>query len=212
VSAFPKPIDDSCDELPEAPQLVLGPTMEPVPVKLLRLDLACGENCAEGFDGVEIEQLEGVKYVHDLTTFPWPFETDSVDEVRCSHYLEHLDGDEQMAFMVELHRILKPGSGALITTPFGGHARAYQDPTHKREVWFESYFIYGREYRVVNKLQHWKYAQLRDVDFEIRCANNQVEPFWAMRTQETQAMAARYFFNVIPDLTVLCIKRRRDGA
>lgn len=193
--------------LPEAAPLRSQPTSDPVDVKMLRLDLACGQVCAEGFEGVEIEQLEGVKHVHDLTKFPWPFEDNSVDEVRCSHYLEHLDGDEAMAFFSELHRILKPGAGAIMITPFGGHARAWQDFTHKREVWFESYFLLSREYREVNKLTHWKYAILKDVDFDIRCLQNQLDPYWAMRSVETQQMAARHFFNVIPDLSVLCIKK-----
>ncbi len=209
MSAFPKTIDGSDEEvgLPKAPPLVVPVTSDPVEREAVRLDLACGQVCAEGFDGVEIEQLPGVKYVHDLNVYPWPFATDSVDEARCSHYIEHLDGDEAMDFFVELHRILKPGSGAIIITPFGGHARAWQDFTHKREVWFESYFLLSKEYREANKLTHWKYAVLKDVDFDIRCLQNALEPYWAMRSQETQQMAARHFFNVIPDLSVLLIKK-----
>jgi SAM-dependent methyltransferase len=59
----------------------------------LKLDLACGQNKVEGFKGVDRVALEGVDYVVDLQEYPWPFEDNSVDEIYCSHYIEHIKHD-----------------------------------------------------------------------------------------------------------------------
>lgn len=72
----------------------------------LKLDLACGRHCREGFDGVDIATCDGapikvadgeaprkhpdVKHVVNLLSFPWPWTDGSVGEAHCSHFLEHL--------------------------------------------------------------------------------------------------------------------------
>ena len=55
-----------------------------------KLDLACGGAKKEGFTGVDIADIEGVDIVHDLNIYPWPFEDGSVEEINCSHYVEHI--------------------------------------------------------------------------------------------------------------------------
>ncbi len=62
-----------------APEVVIAP---------LKLDLGCGPNPREGFHGVDSIKFDKVGTVADLTK-PWPFENDSVDEVHCSHFVEH---------------------------------------------------------------------------------------------------------------------------
>ena len=60
---------------------------------LIKLDLGCGLNPREGFEGVD---LYGDKAKHkvDLFKFPWPFVDNSVDEIACSHLLEHIPARE----------------------------------------------------------------------------------------------------------------------
>jgi predicted SAM-dependent methyltransferase len=76
----PKPLVD--------PGLVLAPSPSE-----LKLDLGCGQNPREGFDGVD---LYGDKAKHkvDLFKFPWPFADNSVDEIHCSHFMEHIPSRE----------------------------------------------------------------------------------------------------------------------
>ena len=62
--------------------------MSDVPFKL---DLGCGKNKQAGFVGVDERAFEGVDVAHDLRR-PWPWSDSSVDEVHCSHFLEHLTG------------------------------------------------------------------------------------------------------------------------
>jgi hypothetical protein len=60
--------------VPEAPGPELGAPTQPV-----RLDLACGQRCKEGFEGLDLYAPAARKV--DLLKFPWPIESDSVDEL-----------------------------------------------------------------------------------------------------------------------------------
>ena len=58
-------------------------------INQLRLNLACGKNKTEGYFGIDIAQVEGVDAVMDLESFPWDIESESAQEIVCSHYVEH---------------------------------------------------------------------------------------------------------------------------
>jgi SAM-dependent methyltransferase len=121
-----------------------GPMLSNAPAAPLKLDLGCGMNVKDGFEGVDIIPFEGkVKHVVDLRKTPWPWKDSSVGEVNCSHFLEHLTAAERVAFVNELYRVLIPDGKALIVTPHWASNRAYGDPTHAwppvSEMWF--YYI-----------------------------------------------------------------------
>ena len=113
----------------------------------VKLDLGCGVRKQPGFTGVDVLKLEGVDLVHDLTK-PWPWKDESVDEVNCSHFLEHLHPKERIHFANELYRVLRKGAKATIVTPYMGHDAAYGDPTH---VWPPisgwTYLYWNKEWR-----------------------------------------------------------------
>lgn len=69
-----------------------------------------------------------------------------VDEVRSSHFVEHLTGDQRVGFFNELWRVMKPGATAQIVVPNWSHACAYGDPTHQwppMSSWFPLYLHQG---------------------------------------------------------------------
>lgn len=76
-----------------APQPVLTAPAKPLELvrssSLLRLDLGCGNTPREGFEGVDVA---GDKAMHkvDLFKFPWPWADNSVEELHCSHFAEHI--------------------------------------------------------------------------------------------------------------------------
>jgi hypothetical protein len=96
----------------------------------LKLDLGCGKNKAPGFRGVDVSPFDGVDEVADLRK-KWPWRDNTVDEVHCSHFVEHLTSPERLHFWGELYRVLKVGATARIITPNWAHSRAYGDPTHQ---------------------------------------------------------------------------------
>ncbi len=118
----------------KAPSVLQQAAATPAPTQPLRLDLGCGMRKREGFTGVDRRTFPGVDIVTDLAVYPWPFADKSVDEVNCSHLVEHLDHNrhnpERVRFFNELYRIMKPGAKAQITTPHWASSRAYGDFTH----------------------------------------------------------------------------------
>jgi hypothetical protein len=121
-----------------------------------------------GFEGVDI--WPGAQHVVDLLKFPWPFEDNSVSEILCSHFMEHVPmvnvddfgnpvthGGQDLWFRVmdECYRILIPGGFMKVIVPSARSNRAYQDPTHRR-FFVEPTFMYlWAEWRRDQKLDHY---------------------------------------------------------
>lgn len=180
-----------------------GPVPTPAKPALdnpIRVDLACGQNKKEGFLGVDIARAPGVDIVHDLEVFPWPFETDSVDEVNISHYIEHVK--DLMAFMNELHRIMKPGAKCSIVAPYHTSMRCWQDPTHVRAISEASFLYYNKGWRKTEKLDH--YPITADFDFQYGYA---YYPQWATRSEEARTFAVSHYNNVVSDIHVSLTKK-----
>ena len=58
---------------------------------VIKLSLACGDNKPDGFLGVDIAKTTSADYVQNLLEFPWKqFDDNSVDEIECSHFVEHI--------------------------------------------------------------------------------------------------------------------------
>jgi hypothetical protein len=147
---------------------ITAPLPLAAPPSQRKLDLACGQVPRPGFEGVDI--WTGAQHVVDLQKFPWPFETSSIEEAYCSHYVEHIphyppvktaDGRDQnpfFAFFDELWRILEPGAWATIVCPNARSNRGFQDPTHQRFIVGETFLYLNAEFREVNKLDHYNVA------------------------------------------------------
>lgn len=173
--------------------------------KTLKLDLACGDRKADGFYGVDKYKTASVDKVVDLLKFPWPFKDNSVDEIVCNHFFEHIDGLQRPKFMDEMHRVMKKGAKAVITVPYGGHNRACQDFTHAwPPVFAESFLYFNKKWREDNKLTHGLYAMKCDFDFGY---GFNIEQDMAVKSQEVQQFAMKHYVNVATDLQVTLTKR-----
>jgi predicted SAM-dependent methyltransferase len=123
--------------------------VKPSPIKL---DIGCGTRKKEGFVGMDRRQFPGVDVVHDINAYPWPLADSSVEEVSCTHVLEHLEHNarnpERVRFMNELHRVLVPSGRATIVTPHWASCRAYGDFTHADKPVSEMFWYYlSRQWR-----------------------------------------------------------------
>ncbi len=67
--------------------------MNDILIQATHIDLACGDNKRIGFTGLDVVKTEQTDYIVDLQQYPWPIESDSVEEVNCSHYIEHIKHD-----------------------------------------------------------------------------------------------------------------------
>jgi SAM-dependent methyltransferase len=151
-------------------------------------------------------RFPGVDIVHDINDYPWPFDDGSVSEVYCSHVLEHLDHNrhnpERCRFANELYRILCPGGFAEIITPHWASARAYGDFTHADKPVSEMFFLYlSRDWRRKNAPDtdiEWNKDGLT-CDFVVEWGTS-LDPPIALRNQEFQQFAARYYREAAQDI------------
>lgn len=172
----------------------------------VKLDLACGRNPTDGYEGVDSRKLPGVKHVVDLTVYPWPWADDSVEAILCSHYVEHVA--DLVAFMNECGRILQPGGRLTIAHPYQHSDRAWQDPTHVRALNMVSWAYYDAD-SDIRKAMGDEYGSIT-CDFEIVNLDAILNPRVAMAYPDgvpTEILA--HSVNVIDDLVVTMVKRAK---
>lgn len=188
--------------------------MTDVVLESVKFDLGCGFNKQPGFTGVDLYGEPDVRF--DLMTTPWTFAADnSVDELWCSHFFEHLSGPQRIAFMDECWRVLRggtldthgnvetPGGKLTIICPYYTSMRASQDPTHVWPPISEATFLYfNKGWRAMNKLEH--YLGTCDFDFSY---GYMLYPDWQARNQETRDFAIKHYNNVVSDIQVALTKR-----
>ncbi len=204
----PNPIvTGQSDTQPAAPLAVTG---------VRKLDLACGQTPKEGFEGVDC--FQGAQHVVDLTQYPWPFEDNSVDELHCSHYIEHIEmvmldaagkvvrpgepgytaaKDALFMFFDECYRILKPGGWLTVICPAAQNVRAFQDPTHRRFIVAETFQYLWAEWRRANKLDHYNVQ----CDFSANVGWGVQQEMNAM-SAEAQQHRFQHYWNCIYDWMV----------
>lgn len=146
----------------------------------MKLDLACGQRPAEGFIGVDWQPTSEDIMQVNLLYPPWPFPADSVDEVRCDHFVEHIPhqilplGPEHLhpilaspdgwwVFFGELYRVMSDGATARFTHPYLTSRRAFQDPTHTRFITEATWLYLARSHRELERIDHYG----ADVDFTV---------------------------------------------
>lgn len=95
---------------------------------LRRLHLGCGKDIKGGWINIDIQDF-GQEIVRDITR-GLPFDDNSVDEIYTCHFLEHLNGDDLLFVLSEIHRVLKPGREVFIRVPHSSEPEAFY-PQHK---------------------------------------------------------------------------------
>lgn len=166
-------------------------------MSLVRLDLGCGPNPREGFQGVDVRDYGRTDILVTDLRGQWKWDDDSVDEVYSSHFVEHLTAPERIHFANELYRVLKPGGTAEIVTPHWASGRAYGDLTHQwppvSEFWF---FYLSRSWREANAPHT---SDLYSCDFVVEWGTS-LHPQIALRNQEFQQFASAFYREACQDL------------
>jgi len=207
-----------------------APELQPIGAVVvipLRLDFGCGRTKLDGWEGIDSIDF-GQKHVlniaeqskawyrqnHEFMTgdretppdvpryLAWPFADGSVDEVRSSHFVEHLTGEQRVFFFSELYRVMKVGATAQIVTPNWSHSCAYGDPTHQwppMSSWFTLYL--NEQWRAVNA-PHAGFA----CDFDWGIAGGW-DASIEMRNAETKAVMMDKNTNCFRDLIATLTKR-----
>ncbi len=107
------------------------------------LDFGCGRAKQAGAIGVDVNRRADADIRADLNRLPYPFQSNTFDQILCKDILEHLDNF--VGVMEEIYRITKPGGTIYVHAPFASSPDLYADPTHRRGFVSKSfdYFIEG---------------------------------------------------------------------
>jgi SAM-dependent methyltransferase len=168
--------------------------------EVIRLDLGCGKNPREGFEGVDAMDF-GQKNVFDLRG-PWPWADNSVEEANCSHFIEHLTASERIHFVNELYRVLKPGARCSVVVPAWSSARAYGDLTHQWPPVSEWWFFYlNKTWRDANAPHNTDYR----CNFDCTWGYGMHQAIQA-RNQEYQQHALTFFKEAAQDIIAAFVK------
>lgn len=94
---------------------------------MVRLNIGCGADIREGYLNIDKHTPEMIKKRYGLeemsndivntNIFELPFPSESVDEVLCLGFLEHLSFEEEGKFFKEMTRVLKKGGLFHFTVP-----------------------------------------------------------------------------------------------
>jgi len=111
------------------------------------LNLGCGKHimpAAEGWTNLDRANLPGVNCVCELDSpsVSLPFPDNHFQFILASHVLEHIH--HILPLMEELHRVSAPGAVLLIRVPYGASNIAFEDPTHVRHYFPNSFMYYGQ--------------------------------------------------------------------
>lgn len=119
----------------------------PEQMELNRLHLGCGRTILKDWINLDFVALKGVDVVANLDTcaeVPLPFEDNSIEEFFGSHLIEHIQ--HTLPMMQELHRIAKPGAKANFRLPYGSSDDAFEDPTHVKQYFLQSFGYFSQPY------------------------------------------------------------------
>ena len=113
----------------------------------MKLNLGCGMDTRQGWINVDFMPGPGIDVVADLTSPPLPFGDETVDEFLLSHVLEHIP--DTLSLMADLYRIGKPGATVTARVPYGSSDDAWEDQTHVRAYFLQSWGYFSQPY-------HWR--------------------------------------------------------
>lgn len=94
-----------------------------------KLNIGCGPDKKDGYINIDYDSTFNPDIVRDIEK-GLPFDDNSVDEIFCSHVLEHVK--DLIFVMNEFWRVLKSGGKLFILVPPYDFEGAFSDPTHIR--------------------------------------------------------------------------------
>jgi len=116
----------------------------------MKLNIGCGRTPLKGWINVDcMAAINGDSIVDiianlDANVVKLPLGDDVCDEFLLSHVIEHIN--KPLPLMQELHRVAKPGAVAVIKTPYGSSDDAWEDPTHVRPYFVNSFGYFSQPF------------------------------------------------------------------
>ena len=138
----------------------------------IKLNLGCGHDYREGYINVDKYSTSKADQILDLESLPWPWETNSAQEVVLRHILEHIGQSTELYKQIiqELYRVCAPNAIVHIEVPHPFHPDYIGDPTHCRPITAQGLWLFNLDDNRYIIKQEWPSSTLAmywDVDFNM---------------------------------------------
>ena len=135
----------------------------------MKLNLGCGKDYIDDWVNVDFYDDTKCDVTHDLEEFPWPWENDSVAEIRIIHTLEHLGADWKIYIKIlqEMYRVCEDDAEIMVAVPSPWHWNFTADPSHVRPITADGLNLFSKEHcqKCVDKeMSETPFAMIYDVD------------------------------------------------
>jgi SAM-dependent methyltransferase len=143
------------------------------------LELGTGTWIRPGLEHAEhhgfVKHSDFISHVHNLNSLPWPWSTDTWDEIYSIDVMQMLDIGI-LEWMREIYRILRPGGIFIIRLPAPDNPEVWRDPMDKRPYHPDSMFYFDPEHELYQKFSraYWENIPTFKVRYVDKRANNYV--------------------------------------
>ena len=135
----------------------------------MKLNLGCGKDYIDDWVNVDFYDDSKCDITHDLEEFPWPWEDNSVSEIKIIHTLEHLGADWKVYIKIlqEMYRICEDDAEIMVAVPSPWHWNFTSDPSHVRPVTADGLNLFSKEHCqkcIDTEMGETPFAMIYDVD------------------------------------------------
>ena len=136
---------------------------------MTKINLGCGKDYLDDWVNVDFYDDSTCDIKHDLEVFPWPWEDNSVSEIRIIHTIEHLGADWKVYIKIlqEMYRVCEDEAHIQVDVPSPWHWNYISDPTHVRPVTPDGLNLFSKEHcqRCIDEgMSETPFAMIYDVD------------------------------------------------
>lgn len=175
----------------------------------MKLNLGCGHRKLDGYINADSSVECKPDVLFDLEHFHWPWEKNSVQEIRMQHVLEHVGQTPEgfIHIMQELYRVCAPGAHVYIEVPHPRSDGFICDPTHVRPIMPQMLALFSKQFNRDTIAKGWPNTPLglmHDIDFEIVDTKIYLQPGWEHLISDPVAMQRTIdiYFNVVSDIHI----------
>tara|TARA_Y100000296_G_scaffold13980_1_gene16370 strand:+ start:1072 stop:1734 length:663 start_codon:yes stop_codon:yes gene_type:complete len=150
---------------------------------MTKINLGCGKDYLDGWVNVDFYDDSTCDIKHDLEEFPWPWEDNSVSEIKIIHTLEHLGADWKVYIKIlqEMYRVCEDDAHIQVDVPSPWHWNYISDPTHVRPVTPDGLNLFSKEHcqKCIDEgMSETPFAMIYDVDLRPHNVEWKFDQLW----------------------------------
>jgi hypothetical protein len=162
----------------------------------VKLNLGCGHDYLFEWINVDFYDDSKCDVIHNLEEFPWPWENDSVSEIRIIHTLEHLGADWKVYIKIlqEMYRICEDDALIQVDVPSPWHWNYISDPSHVRPVTPDGLNLFSKEHCqkcIDEEKSETPFAMIYDVDLRPHDVVWKYDQFWQNKLNKKEVQQSQ---------------------